>query len=333
MRTDPLAMLAAANPVPELPAVAPVERLTCLTESPRSSLARRGKRPRGIAVGAVAFIGVVVVAIGVTLSHGSSGPGVDVAAAAYAATSPGNGVIEAEFVVRRSLPGFAQTPIRHREWLDATTGRRREQTLAANGSVESEVLASPGRAEIWEPRPPAAGIILRFRNQTTASEPVKPNDGLGLYRRLYEERSVRVVGRETPDGRTLWKLEGNIGYTRRSLHDPLRPIFGEVVLVDPTTYLPVVERQIDLTRPGHPTMLETRLIRYRRVPRGPSREALRPLSAAHHGARILGSNTLAPLRDKEPHKTSPVASALASGYLHSERVLLEQGGRAADMSQ
>jgi hypothetical protein len=328
MTSNPLAMLAAANPVPELPPVAPIERLTCLTETPPAPLPRRSKRSGRIAVAAAAAAGLVAVAIGLTLSGGSSGPGVDVAAAAYAVTSPGNGVIEAEFVVRRSLPGFAQTPIRHREWLDATTGLRREQTIARNGTVGSEVLTSPGRAELWEPQPTAAGTILRFRNQTPASEPVKP-DGLGLYRRLYEGGSVRVVGRETLDGRMLWKLEGTVGYTRRRPHSPLRPVFGEVVLVDPTTYLPVVERQTDLTRPGRPTMLETRLIRYRRVPRGPSREALLPLSAAHHGARILGSNTLAPVRAKKPHKTSPVISR----YLHSGRVLLEQGGRAADTSR
>jgi hypothetical protein len=279
-------------------------------------------------VAAAGAIGLVALAINLTLSGGSSGPGVNVAAAAYAATSPGNGVIEAEFLIRPSLPGLAQTPIRHREWLDAASGRRREQTLGRSGSVESELLTSPGRAEVWESGPTPAGTILRFKDQAPASEPVKP-DGLGLYRRLYEGGSVRVVGRETLDGRVLWKLEGIVGFTRRRSRGPLRPVFGEVVLVDPTTYLPVIERQTDLTRPGHPTMLETRLIRYRRVPRGPSGEALAPLSAAHHGARILGSNVLAPVPAKKPHKTSP----LLSRYLHSGRVLLEQGGRAADMSR
>jgi hypothetical protein len=328
MTSDPLAMLAAANPVAELPPVAPIESLTCLTDNPPASRPRRSKRPRGIAVAAAAAIGLVAVTIGLTVSGGSSGPGVDVAAAAYAATSPGNEVIEAEFVIQPSLPGLTQPPIRHREWLDAATGRRREQTLGRSGSVESELLTSPGRAEIWESGPTPAGTILRFKDQTPASEPVKP-DGLGLYRRLYEGGSVRVVGRETLDGRMLWKLEGTVGFTRRRSGGPLRPVFGEVVLVDPTTYLPVIERQTDLTRPGHPTMLETRLIRYRRMPRGPSTEALLPLSAAHHGARILGGNVLAPLRASQPHKTNP----LLSRYLHSGRVLLEQGGRAADMSR
>jgi hypothetical protein len=329
MKNDPLALLAAANPVPEPPAVAPIERLTCLTETPPAPLARHSKPSRRIAVAAAAAVGLGAVATTLTLSGGSSGPGVDVAAAAYAATSPVNSVIEAEFMVRRSLPGFAQSPIRHREWLDATTGQRREQTLAANGSVASEVLTSPGRTEIWEPRPRGAGIVLRFKNQTPASEPVKP-DGLGLYRRLYQGGSVRVVGREKLDGRRVWKLEGNIGYTRRSLQGPLRPVFGEVVLVDPTTYLPVVERQVDLTRTGHPTMLETRLIGYRRVPRGPSSDALAPLSTSHRGARVLGSNVLALLRAGQGAQHVRLVGAK---YLHSGRVLLERGGRAADLSR
>jgi hypothetical protein len=328
MTSDPLAMLAAANPVPELPRVVSIEKLACLKESPPASLPRRGKRSPRTTVAAAAVLGVVAVAIGLTLSGRSSGPVFNVAAAAYAATSPANEVIEAQFVIRRSLPGLAQTPIHHREWLDATTGRRREQTLAVDGHIQSELLTSPDRAEIWEPSPTPAGTVLRFRNQTPTSEPAKP-DGLALYRRLYEGGSVRVVGRETQDGRMLWKLEGTIGYTQRRWRGPLRPVFGEVVLVDPSTYLPVVERQIDLTRPGHPTMLETRLIGYRRVPRGPSTEAMHPLSAAHHGARILGSNLLGLPRAKKPPKRSP----LLSRYLHSGRVLLEQGRRATDLSR
>ncbi|HWW90888.1 MAG TPA: hypothetical protein VNY35_08930 [Solirubrobacteraceae bacterium] len=324
MTSNPLAMLAAANPVPELPAVAPIEGLTCLTESPPAPLPRHSKRSGRIALAAAAAVGLGAVAAGLTLSGGSSDPSVGVAAAAYAATSPGSGVIEAEFVIRRSLPGLAQAPIRHREWLEATTGRRREQTLSRDGSVESELLASPGRAEIWEPRPPAAGMILRFRNQAPASEPVKP-DGLELYRRLYEGGSVRIVGRETLDGRTLWKLEGNIGYARRRLVGRLRPVFGEVVLVDPTTYLPVVERQVDLTRPGYPTMLETRLVHYRRLPRRPSSDASLPLSTEHRGARVLGGNVLG-LAYQTPHKLSP----LLAEYLHTERVFLERGARAVE---
>jgi hypothetical protein len=317
MTNDPLALLAAANPVPELPTVAPVENLPCLAETPHAAHARRSRRPWAIAVGATAALAVLAVAIGLTLSGGSSGPGVDVAAAAYAATSPDDGVIEAEFVIGRSLAAPAQATIRHREWLDAATGRRRVQTLARNGDVESELATSPGSVDIWESGPAAPGTILHFKAKKPAEQKVKP-DGLALYRRLYKDGTVRLVGKEAFGGRMLWRLEGAIGFTKSGPHEPLRPVFGEV----PTTYLPVVERQVDLTRPGHPTMLETRLTRYRRIPHGPHSDALVLLSAAHPGARVL--------RNHHPLRTVHVSKSDQSSYLssrHVQRAMLEAGSR------
>jgi hypothetical protein len=297
MNTEPLAVLAAANPVPELPAVAPVEALTCLTDgSLRSHLRRRG-RTRALAMSTSALLALATAGAGLVLSSGSSGPGVDVAAAAYAATSPGSGVIEAEFVIRSFVPGTRNTPLRHREWLDAATDSRREQTVGADGRVESELALSPGWTEIWSSGPTTAGTIFRFRVKAHAKELLKPG-GLAFYRRLYQGGALRVVGRETLDGRRLWRLEGAVGFTRRSRGDRLQPIFGEVILVDPTTYLPVLERQVDLIRPGHATLLETRLVQYRRLPQGRDNQALALLSAVHRGARTVSRHVLSRTRSE-----------------------------------
>ena len=97
------------------------------------------------------------------------------------------------------------------------------------------------------------------------------------------------------DGRPVWKLEGVVGFTQRGRGARLQPILGEVILVDPTTYLPVIEREVDLTRTGHPTMLETRLIHYRRIPQGPRSEALVLLSAVHRGAPTISRRVPVPL--------------------------------------
>jgi hypothetical protein len=318
MTTDPLTLLAAANPVPELPAVAPVASLACLRESPPAAAPRRRRRSRRLAVVTAAVAGLAAASVGLVLSTGSSGPGVNVAAAAYAATSAGNGVIEAEFVIRSFVPGTTRTVLRRREWLDAATGRRREQTFGRGEKVQTELALSPGWAEIWSSGPTAAGTIFRFKDQTRAEETVKPN-GLALYRQLYQGGAVRVVGRQALDGRLLWRLEGAVGFTRRSRRGRLQPVFGEVVLVDPTTFLPVVERQVDLTRAGHPTMLETLLVHYRRVPQGPDSEALVLLSAAHQGARTISHHNFVPLLRGDPGATEHVARHEAERQLRAAR--------------
>ncbi len=310
MNSDPLALLAAADPVAELPPVAPVESLTCLRESTPAGARPRG-RLRGRAVGAAAVVGALAAWTGLVLSTGSSGPGVNVAAAAYAATSGGNGVIEAEFEIRSILHGAAQPALRHREWLDAATGRRREQTIGHGEKVQSELALSPGWAEIWSSGPTTAGTILRFKDQTRDEKPLKPS-GLEFYRQLYQGGAIKLVGRQVLDGRLVWKLEGVVGFTQRHRGARLQPISGEVILVDPTTYLPVIEREVDLTRAGHPTVLETRLIHYRRIPQGPGSEALVLLSAVHRGAPTISRHTFVPLH---------VARAQAERRLGGHRLL------------
>ena len=287
MTTDPLAVLAASNPVRELPPVAPASSLPCLSEHPPVSRAARPRRAKGLALRAAIAAGILAGGTALVLSDGSSGPGVDVAAAAYAATSAGNGVIEAEFIVRSGLPGVRRTAVIHRrEWLEPSVGRRREQTIFPNGKVAWELATAPGSAETWVNAngPSSAGTIVRARIHKAPGEPIK-SDGLALYRQLYQQRGVKVVGRERLDGRLLWKLEGATGWATHRTGGPLIAILGEVVLVDPHTYLPIVERQVDLTRPGHPTRIESRLVRYRHLPRTASSEHLVLLRTGRPGAR------------------------------------------------
>ncbi len=111
-------------------------------------------------------------------------------------------------------------------------------------------------------------------------------EGIALYRTLYREGLMRLVGRERRDGLSLWKLESRAASfdangRRFAIHTRL------VVLVDPKTFLPIVERQIDVALPGHPTVFESDLLSYRQLPAGAGHGKLFELTAQHPSARVL----------------------------------------------
>ncbi len=111
-------------------------------------------------------------------------------------------------------------------------------------------------------------------------------EGIALYRTLYRNGLMRLVGRERRDGRSLWKLESrpasyDANGRRVAIHTRL------VVLVDPKTFLPIVERLIDVVLPGHPTLLESDLLSYRRLPSSEGHSKLFELTAQHPNARVL----------------------------------------------
>jgi hypothetical protein len=341
---DNLALLAAANPVPELPTAEPPERLRRLIEeeghavsgaylnTPAASLseaeghavggaqrhtpARRLMRPL-VAVSAA----LAAATIGLVLSNGASSPGLNIAAAAYAATSSGGGVLEARFVDRMFLSGhrvFADID-NHREWIDASAGMRRERRTVPGllrhlGRVPHavyELASSPDWIETWSSAPSERNVILRVRSPagrvpagvpqpTPSGGATQTPAGIETYRRLYRDGTIRLVGRERRDGRLLWKLEGDVAFGFHSLHahgkpfafhpspGKLVPIMAVVVLVDPRTYLPVVQRTV-LLLSGHRRQVqqESELLGYRHLPGGAASEALLKLSAQHPHARVV----------------------------------------------
>ena len=307
MTAEPMARLAAANPVSELPEVESPERLRRLIEDDvtidlgdqghASSSTSTRSRMRRRALIAVPLCAAASVA-GVVLTSGSSGPGVNVAAAAYAATSPRPGIVEATFVTRFQRGIQAGSILRQREWDDASMGLRRERAIfteAYDGKREthvSESASAPGRLETWYrdrlevstvsrvPAPRDLNPRMLFGEIT-----LKGVEGIALYRVLYREGLMRLVGRERRDGRSLWKLESAPtsydAYGRRfAIHTRL------VVLVDPKTFLPIVERQIDVALPGHPTVFESDLLSYRQLPAGAGHGKLFELTAQHPNARV-----------------------------------------------
>jgi hypothetical protein len=311
MTADSMARLAAANPVPDPPAVEPAERLRCLIEDDLPAIdldeCRDGRsRIRRRALAAVP-VAVAASVAGVLLTAGSSGPGMNVAAAAYAATSPQSGIVEAVFMARIFRGSQAGGTLRQREWNDAAAGLRREQdtTTGPYGDTREthvlEMAFAPGRWETWSGGP-EANAITRTRTRTSGLRfstgfggiSLDGVEGIELYRKLYREGLMRLVGKERHESRQLWKLESHpLNYDANGKRVVIQPHVRLVVLVDPKTFLPVSERQIDVALPGHPTVVESNLVSYRHLPAGESDGKLFDLAAQHPGARIL-TRTMAP---------------------------------------
>lgn len=307
MTLDAIAQLRAANPVAEAPEVEPVERLRRLIEQEPAwgppAVAPRRREPRSMRalVGALASAGAL--AAGLVLADASSGPGVNVLAAAYAATS-GSGVIAAVFTEKLFVHGRAIATFHRREWIDASTERRRERTVSHD--FIAETANSPGWIESWSNTGSASRTVRRFPYPPAlagASSPAQlaPSPGpaadrgqkttaagIALYRKLYLERALRLVGRERVDGRVLWKLEGDVAIAVPGGSHPRRIVISSyVVLVDPTTFLPVVQRYVNLLQPGHPVQTESRLVSYRRLPSDASSQALLEVAAQHPGLPVI----------------------------------------------
>lgn len=317
MTPDIIDALAALNPAPTPPEVESVERvLATIHEAPRAASwaeRRRWLTRRQSIVGGSSIL-LAACAVGLVLAGGSSGPGVNVAAAAYAATSTGSGIVEAEFVEHLFSAGRPTVKFHDREWIDTTTESRREQRLLPTAirhhgqPVTFETASTPGWVEVWNGAG-TSNAIYRFRDRPNALgiPPSSPEtkspattpqlllaqrqaiEGVTLYRRLYQQRSVKLVGRVRLYGRILWKLEGDNGWAFHSLrtHGKFEPISRIIVFVDPRTYLPVIERQINLIVPGHPVQAETQLLSYRRLPATTATEALLKLSTQHPNAQLV----------------------------------------------
>jgi hypothetical protein len=312
---DALALLAAANPVPELPAAEPPERLRRLIEAEGHAVggARRrtpaGRLMRPLAAGGAALAAAT---IGMVLSSGASSPGLNIAAAAYAATSSGSGVLEARFVDRTFLARGRMATSHHREWIDASAGMRRERRTLQGLLIPSspgrgphtvyELTSSPDWTEAWSSAPSERNVIHRVRYPTGRTLLGGPRPapsggasqtpvGIETYRRLYRGGAIRLVGRERRGRRLLWKLEGDVAFAFHSFHAKPVPIMAVVVLVDPRTYLPVVQRTV-LLLPGHrrQVQMESELLGYRRLPSYAASEALLKLSAQHPHARVVTEN-------------------------------------------
>lgn len=262
--------LAAANPVVDLPAVAPVEDALIIADEnpqpPYNHVPRHRKAPKRAVAGVLLAAGATVVAL--LLAAGSTGPGVNVAAAAFAATSPEPGVLHAVFESRivEGRSGRSGKPgavFRQEQWIDTTTGQERERDTISEPSLNpqmSERASSPALTESWSSTQP--GLIYTERAHPLSVFPAFGDlllsgiNGVSLFRQLYREGKIRVVGHEHHGAQTLWLLESGdlrLGSRRARL----------VLLVNPHTFLPTVETLEESSNTGAPRILsQSRLVIY-----------------------------------------------------------------------
>jgi hypothetical protein len=249
-------------------------------------------------------LGVGALATAAVLLLGSSGPGLNVAAAAYAATAPKQGLVEYLSLVHIYRGTHAGSTLRQREWIEASGVRRRElDTITephgrSRSTRVSDWSFAPRAFERWESGR-GSNVVLRVSRPTTPYYPDHPGfdiggitldgvEGIKLYRLLYRDGQVRAVGRERRDGRLLWKLESHPEPRGIDNHTRL------IVLVDPHTFLPVFERQIDIALPGHPAIVESELLSYRTVVGTPAGGSVFDLAAQHPGTQVLNMVPAAP---------------------------------------
>lgn len=285
MAKYPLDLLARANPVRHTPAVESPERLRQMIEAtgPEAPISRPGRswaRPRVLqAMAATALVGAAVT-LGLALTNSSSNTHLSVVASAYAALSPEDGIIEASFIVRWGHKGGR---FHEREWIDARTGANRIRSEDAGTTAETSI--SDTGVENWESG--AAGkqdVVHRWLTSRFAGRG-RAGSALEAYRKLYLDKTVKLVGQVSWHGRPVWKLEGP-GAGSQEPGGPSVPIETVVVLVDQTTYLPVLRQRVSLIRPTHPIESETELLKYKRLPVNPGTEALLKVARQHPNARI-----------------------------------------------
>ena len=312
MKSDPMRRLAAADPVSVPPAIESPERLRCLIEQERtppsqgrSDETKRASAPRRMLLGSLLAAGVCVTVL--LFDGGSPSPGVNVGAEAYAAIAPKSGIVEAIFLAHSFGAGGGEI-LRQQEWQDAATHRIRElDTLQEPGLDPGRTRTqitdwsfSPQGSEEWggtlasssvrrEPIPPGTRfqLVVRLQHENRnliqhiafAGIGMYGIESLDLFRQLYRRGWMRLAGHERGHGRSLWRLESR-PVSRSGSSTRL------VVLVDPSTFLPVLERQLSLADPAHPRVLvENELIRYRTIK--PGSPSIFDLAAQHPGAPVV----------------------------------------------
>lgn len=327
MSDDPIARLAAANPVPEPPPVDPPEILrrrleaeegrggplngeearparTAVRGGARAGRARWVRPAMGGLVAAVAIVAVVL------LGAGSSSPGLNVLAAVYAATLPKPGIVEAVTLTRTyGGPGHERSELL-REWSDSASRRKRGLTTITGSHISSsdpEILDAVHASDVYEEWTNVRGAGLLPR--TTGGQPnvvhritwygsFHPNllqlafVGEGVVGDAWAQR-FRALYRAGQ-----WRVVGHERRGGRSLwmieQDAVvakarahEEGTRYYVLVDPHTFLPVYTRLINLDRPGHPTIYETELLSYRALTAAAAGQSLFNLAAQHPRSRVI----------------------------------------------
>ncbi|HEU0249337.1 MAG TPA: hypothetical protein VFR48_01305 [Solirubrobacteraceae bacterium] len=253
---------------------------------------------------------------------GSSGPGLNVLAAVYAATLPRAGIVETVTLTRNyGGPGHERSE-RLREWSNFASQLKRGLTTITGSEIPSsdpEILDAVHTSDVYEAWSNArgAGLLSGMTNgqpntvhRITWYGSYRPDlqklafVGAGLageawtqtFRALYRAGQWRVVGHVRRDGRSLWMIEQDAaGAKARAREDGTR----YYALVDPHTFQPVYMRLIDVDRPGDPTIYEKELLSYRTLSATASDQSLFDLAKQHPGSPVQTQAGLTPAQARK----------------------------------
>jgi hypothetical protein len=181
MSDNQIALLAAANPVPQPPPVASPEALRRRIEAEvereqtvgagEDRIACRGPRRRVLggrvrwvrpALGGL-LLAVLASVAGVLLSAGSPAPGLNVLAAVYAATMPKPGIVETVTLTRSYGGHGRERTERLREWNDSRLRLKRGLTTVTGSNIpgsDPQVLDVVYTPRVWEAWSNARGSSL-----------------------------------------------------------------------------------------------------------------------------------------------------------------------------
>ena len=317
MNGDVMERLARANPVTEPPQVAPLPSIDQLIEQdsdalapPRKATGAGGRPPRRRLAAASVFAAAACAAALLALA-GSSDRSVNVLAEVYAATAPRGGIVESVTVMRMfGGPGHS-TRDELREWAEQASERRRGLTgvRSLDGPAppaQADKVYSPTVWEAWaspgglagirplggrSPRPNvvyryvwAAGHTPESKSMGFLGSSIVGSQFTAFYRQLYASGGWRVAGHERRGGKLLWRLEETPAQAQRRAREDHTRFY---VLVDPTSFLPVYERLIQLTPAGPRTARESELVSYRTLPSTPQNDGVFDLPVQHRGARVI----------------------------------------------
>ena len=286
-RSGLLAELAKRNPHPAAPPVpSAADMLAVVEDMEPPSAARRvatvHSRARGVAV---VLTAVAAVAGAVWQASVASNGSLDVAAAAYAATSPGARVLEASYEARTYASGRRAETLVQTVWLDTANSRAREliELSGADSKQAIDRVSQPGWITTWSSTDPR--VMLRERStlryDTAASWSVGGLQvpGLGgvqLFRALYAAHKLRLAGRRDSGP---WRLES----------EPMKtgggPVLKLIALVDPHSFLPRTQELVHIGPANQESVLaRVRMLTYGTLPSGSVR--MFDLAEQHPKAKV-----------------------------------------------
>ena len=277
---DPLPVDADTQPPPVAQLIRRLDTSIRPLDTVPPTLHTRRRPPRRRRVIAAAAVACASLAVALALSDVGGGGHLDVAAAAYQATTTGPGVLHMSIVSERTIGGSTRSTSAQ-IWTAQNPRRMRLVHTDSEETLESTLSTEPVRELQWSSSRPT--VIEESSPAGIDKTEVSP---VAVIHRLLGEGRASVIGKATYEGHEAWELQ---------MHPQAPPAsFDGSQLPDPTllvaagTYAPLelIEHYVT-SENGKPELAEQRerYVEYEELPTNAQDEALLTL-APHSGASV-----------------------------------------------